>query len=101
MSDHSDLAKFLDSLDKMLDTIGYIIYTARCKIRVEQRLDDHASSSQEEVSGSSKTNALPSESRQGGPKPHVEGTPKERDRSTKETEKVLVRGGRMETSYGE
>jgi len=100
LSDHDDFEQFLDSLGKMLDTVSQIVYTARCKIRVEQELDSHATKTQEESSDPSETDAPSSSSRQGGPQPHVKGTPREIGRSTKETEEVLVRGGRMETTHG-
>jgi len=101
MSDHSDLKHFLDSLTKMLDTIAAIVYTAKQKIRVEQEIDENvASGTSEEFSGSSKTNAPPDVSRQGGPQPHVQGTTREVRRSTQETEKVVMKGGRMEVPHG-
>ena len=84
----------------MLDTIAAIVYTAKQKIRVEQELTKHATGFQEEVSGPSETDAPSDVSRQGGPQPHVQGTPTEIRRSTQETEKVLVRGGRMESHDG-
>jgi len=84
----------------MLDTIAAIVYTAKQKIQVEQELSKHAEQIPEEVSGSSKTNAPPDVSRQGGPQPHVQGTTREQRRSTQETEKVLVKGGRMEVPHG-
>jgi len=101
MSHHDDLRQFLDSLGKMLDTIVAIVYTAKQKIRVEQELDTHAEKKSEETSGPSETDAPSPESGQGGPQPHVQGTTREIRRSTKETEGVLVRGGRMETPYHE
>ena len=100
MSDHSDLKHFLKSLDKMLDTVASIIYTAKCKIRVEQRLNDHAESFQEKVSASTESKALLPTAGQGGPEPHVKGTSTERSRSQKAAEKVQLTGGRMETPHG-
>ncbi len=99
MSDHDDLKQFLNSLTNMLDIVERIVYTARCKIRVEQELVNHDNSLQEEVSGPSKTDALPVVSRQGGPE-LFPGTPKERSRSQNAAETVLMRGGRMETEDG-
>jgi len=100
MADHDDLRQFLNSLDKMLDSIAEIIYTTRLKIQVERELNNHAEFLPEKVSGPTESDAPSSEIRQGGPQPHVQGTPKEIGRSTKETEKVLVRGGRMESQHG-
>jgi len=85
----------------MLDTIAAIVYTAKQKIRVEQELDTNAEQIPEEVSGPSLPTDAPSSSfRQGGPQPHVQGNPREIGRSTQETEKVLMRGGKMETKNG-
>ena len=102
MSDHSDLATFLKTLDKMLDNVAKIIYNAKCRIRVEQELNKHAEPFQKEFSGPSETDALPSlvGPGQDGPQPHVQGSTREIGRSTQETEKVLLRGGRMETHDG-
>ncbi len=94
MSDHSDFSAFLKNLDKLLDTVREIVYTARCRIRVEQELINHAKSSQEEVSGPTKSDASSDVSRQGGPEPFP-GTPKEERRSQKAAEKVAMSGGRM------
>jgi len=96
MSDHSDFKQFLKNLDKLLDTVSSIIYTAKCRIRVEQRLSDHGEQIPEEVSGPTESDAPAVVAGQGGPEPHVQGTPSEIRRSTQETEKVLVRGGRMD-----
>jgi len=85
----------------MLDTIAAIVYTAKQKIRVEQEIDENvAPGTSEEFSGPSETDAPSSSFRQGGPQPHVQGNAKEIGRSTQETEKVVVRGGRMETRDG-
>ena len=100
MSDHGDFRQFLDSLTKMLDTIEHIVYTARCKIRVEQEIFQNAQAEVlEKTSDPTESDAPSSSSRQGGPQPHVKGTPREIGRSTKETEAVLLRGGRMETNH--
>ncbi len=101
MSDHSDLKQFLKNLDSMLDTVRSIIDNAKCQIRVEQELNEHAQAIPEEkVSGPTESDAPFVVAGQGGPKPHVQGTPREIGRSTKETEKVLLKGGRMETPHG-
>ena len=99
MAGHDDLRQFLNSLTNMLDTIERIVYTARCKIRVEQELLTNAEI-EKELSGPSETDAPSSSIRQGGPQPHVQGNPREIARSTKETEKVVLTGGRMETPHG-
>ncbi len=99
MSDHSDLKKFLDSLDKMLDTVTQIVYTARCKIRVEQLISENDKKTQEEVSAPAAPAAILPTVGQGGPE-LFPGTTKQRNRSTQETEKILVRGGRMEVPHG-
>ena len=99
MSDHSDLAAFLKSLDKMLDSIAKIIYHAKCQIRVEQELNKHAEPFQKEFSASSETKAILPTSGQGGPE-LFPGTSKERNRSQKAAEKVQLTGGRMETPHG-
>ena len=101
MSNHECLEQFFDSLKNSLDYLRTRIDNMSTRIRVEQELLRNAPAFPEQVSDSSETNALPSSSvRQGGPQPHVQGTPKERERSTQETEKVLVNGGRMETTHG-
>ena len=84
----------------MLDNIGDLVYTARCRIRVEQRIDEHAKDPPEEVSGPSETDAPSVGPGQDGPQPHVKGTPREIGRSTQETEKILLTGGRMESHDG-
>jgi len=94
MSDHSDLAQFLKTLDKLLDNVAKIIYNAKCQIRVEQELNKHAEPFQKEFSASSETKALPVGAGQGGPE-LFPGTPNERTRSQKAAEKVALSGGRM------
>ena len=100
LSDHDDFRQFLNSLEKMLDTITNIVYTARCKIQVERELVNHAETDQKEASDPTESDAPSSSFRQGGPQPHVQGTPRETARSTKETEAVQMRGGRMEVPHG-
>ena len=99
MSDHSDFKQFLDSLGIMLDNISDLLYTARCRIRVEQRIVDHAESPKK-VSDPTESDAPSSEIRQGGPQPHVQGTPREIARSQKAAEKFIVKCGRMEIDHG-
>ena len=94
MSDHSDLATFLRDLDKMLDKVAKIIYNVKCRIRVEQELNKHAEPFQKEFSDPSKTDAASFGWGQDGPE-HLPGTSKEKSRSQKAAEKVLVKGGRM------
>ena len=68
MSDHSNLQRFFDSIEKTLDIATGMIYTARCKIRVERKLVEHAKKSKKESSASAKSKAYPSSRvRQGGP----------------------------------
>ena len=100
MSDHSDFKRFLDSLGILLDNIGDLVYTARCRIRVEQRIVDHAESLPEKVSDPTESDAPSSEVRQGGPQPHVQGSPKEIRRSQKAAEKVALSEGQMEFDFG-
>ena len=100
VSDHRDFKQFLESLTKMLDTVEQIVYHARCKIRVEQELNNHVQASPEKASDPTESDAPSSSSRQGGPQPHVQGTPREIARSTKETESVVLRQGKMETPHG-
>ena len=100
MSDHSDLKQFLLNIEKVLDSCLNSCYAMRQMIRVEQRINEHGKDSSKEISGPSETDAASSDvSRQGGPL-LLQGTPREKSRSTKETEKILVRGGRMETPHG-
>ena len=94
MSDHSDFRAFLKNLDKLLDTVREILYTAKCRIRVEQELIDHGKSTQEKVSGPAESDALSSELRQGGPE-LFPGSTKEKTRSQNAAEKVAMSGGRM------
>jgi len=97
VSDHSDLDHFLKSLDKMLDSIGVIVHTVRCKIRVEQEIANGTNKLKEDFSAPEKPAATSSVGGQVGPEQFLQGTAREKSRSTQETEKVLVRGGRMET----
>ncbi len=101
LSQHDTLVQILESLKKSLDNLHDVLYAMSTKIRVEQELLKNAPAFPEKVSDPTESDA-PSSSgfRQGGPQPHVQGTPKEIGRSTKETEKVLVSGGRMETPDG-
>ncbi len=99
MSDHSDLKRFLEILDSTLDNVTNIVYNVRCKIRVEQELNEHGEQSPEEVSGPTESDALPVCTGQGGPE-LLSGTSKERTRSQNAAEKVQVRGGKMETTHG-
>jgi hypothetical protein len=100
MSDHITLDCFLESLQNTLDKCLHELYTARCKIRVEQEISKGVVSGKEEFSDSSKTNAASDVgSRQGGPE-ILPGTPREKARSTKEAEKVVLRGGRLEVTDG-
>jgi len=96
MSDHRDLEHFLKSLDKMLDSIGVIVHTVRCKIRVEQEIANGTNKLKEEFSAPEKPAATSVVSGQGGPEQLLQGTTREKSRLTQEAEKVLVRGGRME-----
>ncbi len=102
MSDHSDFKTFLFNLQDLLDNVDSIMYTVRCRIRVEQRLNDHAESVKEEVSAPSETEAVgltPNPRwRQCGPE--LPGTSKEKARSEEAAEKVAVKGGRMESKHG-
>ena len=84
----------------MLDNISSICDTVRCQIRVEQEILSNVKVSAEIISDPTKSDAPSSEIRQGGPQPHVQGTPSEIRRSTKETEKVVLSGGRMESHDG-
>ncbi len=99
LSDHSDFKAFLKNLDSLLDNVKDLIYTARCRIRVEQRIVDHAESAPEEVSASSKTKALLVGAGQDGPE-LFPGTSSERSRSQNAAEKVRVNGPKMETPHG-
>ena len=101
MSQHDTLNQFFESLKKSLDKLSDMLYHMKTRIRVEQELLKNAPAFPEEKpSGPSETDAPSSEIRQGGPQPHVQGSPREIRRSTQETEKVSVRGGRMESHDG-
>ena len=100
MSQHDTLVQFLNSLRKSLDKVHDLLYHMKARIRVEQELLKNAPAFPEKVSGPTESDAPSSEIRQGGPQPHVQGSPREIGRSTQETEKVLVKGGRMESGYG-
>jgi len=95
MSQHDTLVQFLESLRNSLDKVHSILYHEMTRIRVEQELLKNAPAFPEKVSGPSETDAASVVTGQGGPQPHVKGTPREISRSQKAAEKVQVTGGRM------
>jgi len=100
MSQHDTLEQFLESLKKSLDFLADRLYHMKSQIRVEQEILHNAPAFPEKVSDPSKTDAPSVGTGQGGPEPHVKGTPREIGRSQKAAEKVQVTGGRMKYNYG-